>query len=167
MMVKRFSFKNFNIIRVTKIIGLYDDYKHQENNIFKDYNNKTIKKFKQFKVEIVLEPKEHKNAIINDPNCDIGDIVNKLHSDGYAADVMPFMKNNAIYYQLRDKSNLTINQFYIIFEDYYSWKEAKDYINTMIKNNNTDGLNVVYEDNNYFRNEFYIGKLFNYTDYII
>jgi len=169
--MKQFSFKNFNITRVTSIIGMYDNINDKEKNIFKDDSNTPIKKFRKFMIEMILEPKVRKTAILNTPNLDIGETVQQLNNNDYYADVVPFIKNDNIYYMLRDKSNIKVSKLYINFDEYYSWCEAKDYINAMIKNNNNKDseypINVVYEDNAYFRNQFYLGKIFNYRDDII
>lgn len=127
----KFTLTNFNIIKINAIIGHYNDMKHKEKNEFEEWNesrNKTekVNKFKKFGVTLTVAPKHPKHYIVSSDDHEIGEF------KGQRVDIIPFLKDEKLWYLIRDCKTICVDLEYE-FDHYYTYKDASTIIKKKIR----------------------------------
>ena len=127
----KFTLTNFNIVKINAIIGHYDDIKHKDKNNFEEYNESSYKlekvsKFKKFGVTLTVAPKHPKNYIVSSDDHEIGEF------KGQRVDIIPFLKDEKLWYLIRDCKTILVDLEYE-FNTYYTHKDGSSIIKRMIR----------------------------------
>ena len=151
-MEEKFKLGNFKVVRVNAVIGYYNNIKDKQSQI---RDNK--KYFSKFRVEMEVQAKNPKSYIVCNDNYNIGEIYRR-HS-GHIS-IIPFIKDNNIYYEVKDCQNLNIYCFYK-FDTEYEYKDGNKKIRELIKE---DKIPYWLADNREkIESVFLPSKHFNYT----
>ena len=166
----KFTLTNFNIIKINGIIGHYDDMKHKEKNEFEEWNesrNKTekVNKFKKFGVTLTVAPKHRQSYIVSSDDHEMGEF------KGQRVDIIPFLKDEKLFYLIRDCKTICVDLEYE-FDHYYAYKDAA----SIIKKKLRDPYEVINNErifspikfswsgsNDKLEEKFIISKRFNYS----
>lgn len=127
----KFTLTNFNIIKINAIIGHYDDVKHHDKNEFEELNESTnkiyiVKKFKKFGVSLTVAPKHKQSYIVSSDDHEIGEF------KGQRVDIIPFLKDEKLWYLIRDCKTICVDLEYE-FDHYYTYKDGSSIIKRKIR----------------------------------
>ena len=127
----KFTLTNFNIIKINAIIGHYDDMKHKDKNIFEEYDEaknkiEKVNKFKKFGVTLTVAPKHPKHYIVSSDDHEIGEF------KGQRVDIVPFLKDEKLWYLIRDCKTICVDLEYA-FDHYYTHKDGSAFIKKKIR----------------------------------
>lgn len=169
----KFTLTNFNIVKINAIIGLYDDIKNKDKNKFEELNESIYKiekvsKFKKFSVTLTVAPKHPKHYIVSSDDHEIGEF------KGQRVDIIPFLKDENLWYLIRDCKTICADLVYE-FNTYYTYKDGSSIIKRMIR----DPYEVIDNKRIYtpikfswngskdkLEEKFITSKRFNYSKYI-
>ena len=127
----KFTLTNFNIIKINGIIGHYDDIKHQDKNEFEEWNEsrkklEKVHKFKKFGVTLTVTPKTRQSYIVSSDDHEMGEF------KGQRVDIIPFLKDEKLFYLIRDCRSICVDLEYE-FDHYYTYKDAASIIKRKIR----------------------------------
>lgn len=127
----KFTLTNFNIIKINAIIGHYDDIKHKDKNIFEEYDEaknkiEKVNKFKKFGVTLTVAPKHPKHYIVSSDDHEMGEF------KGQRVDIVPFLKDEKLWYLIRDCKSIYVDLEYE-FDHYYTHKDGSAIIKKKIR----------------------------------
>lgn len=127
----KFTLTNFNIVKINAIIGHYDGKKDDKKNEFEEWNEsrnklEIIHKFKKFGVTLTVAPKQPKSYIVSSDDHEIGEF------KGQRVDIIPFLKDEKLWYLIRDCKNICVDLEYE-FNTYYTYKDGSSIIKRMIR----------------------------------
>ena len=122
---------NFNIVKINAIIGHYDDMKHQNKNVFEEYNEdknkiEKVNKFKKFGITLTVTPKHRKSYIVSSDDHEMGEF------KGQRVDIVPFLKDEKLWYLIRDCKTICVDLEYE-FNHYYTHKDGSAIIKKKIR----------------------------------
>lgn len=152
-MNRKFRLNNFDVIKINAVVGCYDDIYNKEKQII---DNK--KYFSKFKVEMDIQPKYPKSYIISNDDYDIGELY-KRHS-GHVS-ISPFVKNDKLYYEVKDCQSLSVYCFYE-FGEQYEYKDGNKKLRELIKNKQIPYWTA--DNKEKIESVFIHSKHFNYTN---
>lgn len=127
----KFTLTKFNIVKINAIIGHYDGKKDDKKNEFEEWNEsrnklEIIHKFKKFGVTLTVAPKHPKHYIVSSDDHEIGEF------KGQRVDIIPFLKDENLWYLIRDCKTICVDLEYE-FNTYYTHKDGSSIIKRMIR----------------------------------
>lgn len=127
----KFTLTKFNIVKINAIIGHYDGKKDDKKNEFEEWNEsrnklEIIHKFKKFGVTLTVAPKHPKHYIVSSDDHEIGEF------KGQRVDIIPFLKDEKLWYLIRDCKTICVDLEYE-FNTYYTHKDGSSIIKRMIR----------------------------------
>lgn len=127
----KFTLTKFNIVKINAIIGHYDDKRHEDKNEFEEWNEsrnklEKVHKFKKFGVSLTVAPKHPKHYIVSSDDHEIGEF------KGQRVDIIPFLKDEKLWYLIRDCKTICVDLEYE-FDHYYTYKDGASIIKKMIR----------------------------------
>ena len=127
----KFTLTNFNIIKINAIIGHYDGKKDDKKNEFEEWNEsrkklEKVHKFKKFGVTLTVSPKTRQSYIVSSDDHEIGEF------KGQRVDIIPFLKDEKLWYLIRDCRSICVDLEYE-FDHYYTYKDAASIIKRKIR----------------------------------
>lgn len=127
----KFTLTNFNIVKINAIIGHYDDKKDDKKNEFEEWNEsrnklEKVHKFKKFGVTLIVAPKHPKHYIVSSDDHEIGEF------KGQRVDIIPFLKDEKLWYLIRDCKTICVDLEYE-FDHYYTYKDGSSIIKRKIR----------------------------------
>lgn len=127
----KFTLTKFNIVKINAIIGHYEGKKDDKKNEFEEWNEsrnklEIIHKFKKFGVTLTVAPKQPKSYIVSSDDHEIGEF------KGQRVDIIPFLKDEKLWYLIRDCKTICVDLEYE-FNTYYTYKDGSSIIKRMIR----------------------------------
>lgn len=127
----KFTLTNFNIVKINAIIGHYDAKKDDKKNEFEEWNEsrnklEKVHKFKKFGVTLTVAPKHPKHYIVSSDDHEIGEF------KGQRVDIIPFLKDEKLWYLIRDCKTICVDLEYE-FDHYYTYKDGSSIIKRKIR----------------------------------
>lgn len=127
----KFTLTNFNIVKINAIIGHYEGKKDDKKNEFEEWNEsrnklEKVHKFKKFGVTLTVAPKHPKSYIVSSDDHEIGEF------KGQRVDIIPFLKEEKLWYLIRDCKTICVDLEYE-FDTYYTYKDGAPIIKKKLR----------------------------------